>query len=47
MRTTNTIYDILFIFDECIVNNSKDNHFLFFMQMIHNFVLESEEIHFV
>ena len=46
MRTANTIYDILNIIDEGIVNNSKDSHYILFMQMIHNFVLESEEIHF-
>ena len=46
MRTANTIYDILNIIDEGIVNNNKDNHYVLFMQRIHNFVLESEEIHF-
>ena len=46
MKTANTTYDILNIVDEGIVNNNKDSHFLLFMQMIHNFVLESEEIHF-
>ena len=46
MRTANTIYDILNIIDEGIVNNNKDSLYIFFMKMIHNFVLESEEIHF-
>ena len=46
MRTANTIYDILKNIDEGIVNNNKNNHYILFMKMIHNFVFESEEIHF-
>ena len=46
MRTANTIYDVLNIIDEGIVNNNKDNHYILFKQKIHNFVLESEEIQF-
>ena len=46
MRTANTIYDILNIIDEGFVNNNKDSHYILFMKMIHNFVIESEEIHF-
>ena len=46
MRTANTIYDILNIIDEGILNNNKNSHYILFMKMIHNFVLESEEIHF-
>ena len=46
MRIANTIYDILNIIDEGILNNNRDRHYIFFMKMIHKFVLESEEIHF-
>ena len=46
MRTANTIYDILNIIDEGILNNNRDGHYILFMKMIHNFVLESGEIHF-
>ena len=46
MRTANTIYDILNIIDEGILNNIKDEHYILFMKMIHKFVIESEEIHF-
>ena len=46
MRTVNTKYDILNIIDEGNVNNNEDCHYILFMQIIHNFVLESEEIHF-
>ena len=46
MRTANTICDVLNIIDEGIVNHNKDSHYKLFMQLIHNFVLESEEIHF-
>ena len=46
MRTTNSIYDILNIIDKGILNNNKDGHHIIFMKMIHNFVVESEEIHF-
>ena len=47
MRTANTIYDISNIIDEGILNNNEDDRlYILFMQMIHKFVLESEEIHF-
>ena len=46
MRTANTIYDILNFIDEGILNNNRDSHYILFMKMIHNFVVESGEIHF-
>ena len=46
MRTADTIYGILNIIDEGILNNNRDGHYILFMKMIHNFVLESGEIHF-
>ena len=46
MRTANTIYDTLNIIDEGILNNNRDGHYIIFMKMIHNFVLESGEIQF-
>ena len=46
MRTANSIYDILNFIDEGILNTNKDRHYILFMKMIHNFVIESEEIHF-
>ena len=46
MRTANSIYDILNIIDEGILNNNREGHYILFMKMIHNFVLESGEIHF-
>ena len=46
MKTADTIYDILNIFVEGILNNSRGGHFLLFMKMIHNFLLESGEIYF-
>ena len=46
MRTANSIYDILNIIDEGILNNKRDGHYILFMKMIHNFVIESGEIHF-
>ena len=46
MRTANSIYDILNIIDEGILNNNRDGHYILLMKMIHNFVLDSGEIHF-
>ena len=46
MRTANSIYDILNFIDEGSLNNNRDGHYILFMKMIHNFVLESGEIHF-
>ena len=46
MRTAKSIYDILNFIDEGILNNNRDLHYILFMKMIHNFVLESGEKHF-
>ena len=46
MRTADTIYDILNIIDEGILNKNTDRHYIFIMKTIHNFVVESGEIHF-
>ena len=46
MRTAASIYDILNIFDEGILNNDRDAHYILFMKMIHNFLVESGETHF-
>ena len=46
MRTADSIYDIFNIIDEGILNNNRDGHYILFMKMIHNFVVESGEIHF-
>ena len=46
MRTVDSICDMLIIIDQGILNNNRDRHYILFMKMIHNFVLESEEIHF-
>ena len=42
----NSIYDILNIIDTGIVNNNKNKHYNIFINNFHNFVLESQEIHF-
>ena len=39
MRTANTIYDILNIIDECILNSNRDGHYILFMKMIHKIPL--------
>ena len=44
--SVNSIYDILNIIDTAIVNNNKNEHYIIFINNFHNFVLESEEIHF-
>ena len=46
MRTADTIYDTLNNIDEGILNNNRDGHYILFMEMILNFILESGEIHF-
>ena len=46
MRSVDSIYDIINIIDEGIVNNNRDGHYILSMKIIHGFVLESEEIHF-
>ena len=42
----NSIYDILDIIDTGIVNNNQNEHYIILMNHFHNFVLESQEIHF-
>ena len=46
MLCMNSIYDILNIIDIGIVNNNKNDHYILLMNHFHNFVLESQEIHF-
>ena len=46
MRTINTIDDVLKFIDKGILCNNRDKHFILFLKMIHNFILESDEIHF-
>ena len=46
MMSVNSIYDILNIIDIGIVNNNKNNHYIILINNFHNFVLESQEIHF-
>ena len=42
----NSIYDTLNIIDTGIVDNNKNEHYIKFINNFHNFVLESQEIHF-
>ena len=42
----NSIHDILNIIDIGIVNNNKIDHYILFINHFHNFLLESQEIHF-
>ena len=44
--SVSSIYDILNIIDIGIVNNNKNDHYIILMKHFHNFVLESQEIHF-
>ena len=44
--SVNCIYDILNIIDIGIVNNNKNDHYIILINNFHNFVLESQEIHF-
>ena len=44
--SVNSIYDILNVIDNGVVNNNKNEHYIIFVNNVHNFVLESEEIHF-
>ena len=44
--SVNSIYDILNVIDSGVVNNNKNEHYIIFVNNVHNFVLESEEIHF-
>ena len=46
MTSVNSIYDILNLIDSGIVNNNQNDHYIIFVINIHNFVLESQEIHF-
>ena len=46
MMSVNSIYDILNIIDIGIVNNNKNEHYIKLINNFHNFVLESQEIHF-
>ena len=46
MMSVNSIYDILNIIDTGILNNNKNDHYIILMNHFHNFVLESQEIHF-
>ena len=46
MASVNSIYDLLNIIDTGIVNNNKNDHYIIFINIFHNFVLESQEIHF-
>ena len=46
MLNVNSIYDILNIIDTRIVDNNKNEHYIIFINNFHNFVLESQEIHF-
>ena len=45
MRTADSIYDILKLTDEGILNNNRDGHYILFTKMIQNLVVESGEIH--
>ena len=44
--SVNSIYDILNIIDTGIVDNNKNEHYIILINHFHNFVLESQEIHF-
>ena len=46
MRGVSTTYDILNLIDECILNNNETSHYILFMKIIHNFILESNQIHY-
>ena len=46
MMSVNSIYDKLNIIDIGIVNNNKKDHYIILINHFHNFVLESQEIHF-
>ena len=46
MTSVNSIYDILNVIDSGIVNNNKNDHYIIFVNNVHKFVLESQEIHF-
>ena len=46
MLNVNSFYDILNIIDTGIVDNNKNEHYIIIINNFHNFVLESQEIHF-
>ena len=46
MTSVNSIYDILNVIDSGIADNNKNDHYIIFVNNVHNFVLESQEIHF-
>ena len=46
MLNVKSIYDILNINDTGIVDNNKNEHYIIFINSFHNFVLESQELHF-
>ena len=46
MMSVNSIYAILNIIDFGIVNNNKNDHYIKLINNFHNFLLESQEIHF-
>ena len=46
MMCANSIYDILNIIDTGIVNNNENDPYIILINHFHDFVLESQEIHF-
>ena len=46
MLSVNSIYDILNNIDTGIVNNNKNEHYIILINHFHNFVVETQEIHF-
>ena len=46
MLNVNSFYVISNIIDTGIVNNNKNEHYIILINLFHNFVLESQEIHF-
>ena len=44
--SVNSIYDILNIIDIGIVNKNKNDQYIILINRFHNFVLESQELHF-
>ena len=44
--SVNSLYDILNIIDTGFLNNNKNEHYIILINHFHNFVLESQEIHF-
>ena len=46
MLNVNSIFDILNIIDTGIVDNNKNEHYIILINHFHNFLLESQEIHF-